>query len=200
MTRTIDCRNLECPKPVIMTKNALEGLNEGESLEIIVNALAPKENISRFLKNQNIEFSLESNSNETKILAIKGKSALELTNFDEFVCDITPKNEKVLYLNEERAGSGEVGINLLSKFLGALLQVEKKPKIIICVNNAVKMTTNRAHPSFKPLKDLEAAGVQILSCGSCLEAYKLVSDLAVGEISNAYEIIDILSTHEQIKL
>ena len=200
MTRTIDCRNLECPKPVIMTKNALEGLNEGESLEIIVNALAPKENISRFLKNQNIEFSLESGEKETRILAIKGKSALELTNFDEFVCDITPKSEKVLYLNDERAGSGDVGVNLLSKFLGAFLQVEKKPKFIICVNNAVKMTTDRSHPSFKPLKDLESAGVQILSCGSCLEAYKLVSDLAIGEISNAYEIIEILSTHEQIKL
>jgi len=183
-----------------MTKNALEGLNEGESLEIIVNALAPKENISRFLKNQNIEFSLESSEKETRILAIKGKSALELTNFDEFVCDITPKSEKVLYLNDERAGSGDVGVNLLSKFLGAFLQVEKKPKFIICVNNAVKMTTDRSHPSFKPLKELEAAGVQILSCGSCLEAYKLVSDLAIGEISNAYEIIDILSTHEQIKL
>jgi len=48
---TIDCRNLECPKPVIMTKNALDSLSEGESLEILVNALAPKENISRFLKN-----------------------------------------------------------------------------------------------------------------------------------------------------
>ena len=35
MTRTIDCRNLECPKPVIMTKNALEGLNEGESLKML---------------------------------------------------------------------------------------------------------------------------------------------------------------------
>ena len=162
--------------------------------------MAPKENISRFLKNQNIEFSLESNGTETKILAIKGKSALELTNFDEFVCDITPKNNKVLYLNDERAGSGDVGVNLLSKFLGAFLQVEKKPKFIICVNSAVKMTTDRSHPSFKPLKDLESAGVQILSCGSCLEAYKLVSDLAIGEISNAYEIIDILSTHEQIKL
>ena len=42
---TIDCRNLECPKPVIMTKNALDSLSEGESLEILVNALAPKENI-----------------------------------------------------------------------------------------------------------------------------------------------------------
>ena len=196
----IDCRNLACPEPVIRTKNALEGLKNGEKLEILVNSIAPKENISRFLKNQNVEFSVEQNAAETKITAVKGESKLELTNFDEFVCEITPKNKKtVVYLNEEYAGSGEVGVSLLAKFLGALLQVEK-PEYVICVNNAVKMTTNRAHPSFKPLKDLEAAGVKILSCGSCLEAYKLVSDLSVGEMSNAYEVMQILTTHEQIKL
>ena len=196
----IDCRNLACPEPVIRTKNALEGLKNGEKLEILVNSIAPKENISRFLKNQNVEFSVEQNGAETKITAVKGESKLELTNFDEFVCEITPKTKKtVVYLNEEYAGSGDVGISLLAKFLGALLQVEK-PEYVICVNNAVKMTTNRAHPSFKPLKDLEAAGVKILSCGSCLEAYKLVSDLSVGEMSNAYEVMQIFTTHKQIKL
>ena len=196
----IDCRNLACPEPVIRTKNALESLKVGEKLEILVNSIAPKENISRFLKNQNVEFSVEQNGAETKITAVKGESKLELANFDEFVCEITPKAKKtVVYLNEEYAGSGDVGVSLLSKFLGALLQVEK-PEYVICVNNAVKMTTNRAHPSFKPLKDLEAAGVKILSCGSCLEAYKLVSDLSVGEMSNAYEVMQILTTHEQIKL
>ena len=196
----IDCRNLACPEPVIRTKNALEGLKNSEKLEILVNSIAPKENISRFLKNQNVEFSVEQNGTETKITAVKGESKLELANFDEFVCEITPKNKKtVVYLNEEYAGSGDVGVSLLAKFLGALLQVEK-PEYVICVNNAVKMTTNRAHPSFKPLKDLEAAGVKILSCGSCLEAYKLVSDLSVGEMSNAYEVMQILTTHEQIKL
>ena len=196
----IDCRNLACPEPVIRTKNALESLKVGEKLEILVNSIAPKENISRFLKNQNVEFSIEQNGAETKITAVKGESKLELANFDEFVCEITPKAKKtVVYLNEEYAGSGDVGVSLLAKFLGALLQVEK-PEYVICVNNAVKMTTNRAHPSFKPLKDLEAAGVKILSCGSCLEAYKLVSDLSVGEMSNAYEVIQILTTHEQIKL
>ena len=197
----IDCRNLACPEPVIRTKNALEGLKSGEKLEILVNSIAPKENISRFLKNQNVEFSVEQNGAETKITAVKGESKLELTNFDEFVCEITPKNKKtVIYLNEEYAGSGDVGVSLLSKFLGALLQVENKPEYVICVNNAVKMTTSRAHAGFKPLKDLEAAGVKILSCGSCLEAYKLVSDLSVGEMSNAYEVMQILTTHEQIKL
>lgn len=196
----IDCRNLACPEPVIRTKNALESLKVGEKLEILVNSIAPKENISRFLKNQNVEFSIEQNGAETKITAVKGESKLELANFDEFVCEITPKTKKtVVYLNEEYAGSGDVGVSLLAKFLGALLQVEK-PEYVICVNNAVKITTNRAHPSFKPLKDLEAAGVKILSCGSCLEAYKLVGDLSVGEISNAYEIMQILTTHEQIKL
>ena len=196
----IDCRNLACPEPVIRTKNALESLKVGEKLEILVNSIAPKENISRFLKNQNVEFSIEQNGAETKITAVKGESKLELANFDEFVCEITPKTKKtVVYLNEEYAGSGDVGVSLLAKFLGALLQVEK-PEYVICVNNAVKITTNRAHPSFKPLKDLEAAGVKILSCGSCLEAYKLVSDLSVGEMSNAYEVMQILTTHEQIKL
>ena len=196
----IDCRNLACPEPVIRTKNVLESLKVGEKLEILVNSIAPKENISRFLKNQNVEFSVEQNGAETKITAVKGESKLELANFDEFVCEITPNNKKtVIYLNEEYAGSGDVGVSLLAKFLGALLQVEK-PEYVICVNNAVKMTTNRAHPSFKPLKDLEAAGVKILSCGSCLEAYKLVSDLSVGEMSNAYEVMQILTTHEQIKL
>ena len=197
----INCRNLACPEPVIRTKNALESLKVGEKLEILVNSIAPKENISRFLKNQNVEFSVEQNGAETKITAVKGESKLELTNFDEFVCEITPKTKKtVVYLNEEYAGSGDVGVSLLAKFLGALLQVDSKPEYVLCVNNAVKMTTNRAHPSFKPLKDLEAAGVKILSCGSCLEAYKLVSDLSVGEMSNAYEVMQILTTHEQIKL
>ena len=192
---------MACPEPVIRTKNALEGLKNGEKLEILVNSIAPKENISRFLKNQNVEFSVEQNGAETKITAVKGESKLELANFDEFVCEITPKAKKtVVYLNEEYAGSGDVGVSLLAKFLGALLQVDNKPEYVICVNNAVKMTTNRAHPSFKPLKDLEAAGVKILSCGSCLEAYKLVSDLSIGEMSNAYEVMQILTTHEQIKL
>ena len=196
----IDCRNLACPEPVIRTKNALDGLRVGEKLEILVNSIAPKENISRFLKSQNVEFSVLQNGAETKITAVKGESKLELTNFDKFACEIMPKTKKtVVYLNEEYAGSGDVGVSLLAKFLGALLQVEK-PEYVICVNNAVKMTTNRAHPSFKPLKDLEAAGVKILSCGSCLEAYKLVSDLSVGEMSNAYEVMQILTTHEEIKL
>nr|MCR4941513.1 DsrE family protein [Campylobacter sp.] len=84
--------------------------------------------------------------------------------------------------------------------LEAFMQIPNKPYAVILVNNAVKLTTDRAQPSFKALKNLEAAGVKILSCGSCLEAYGLVDKLGVGEMTNAFEVIDILSKYEEIKL
>ena len=106
----------------------------------------------------------------------------------------------VLFLNEESCGSGAVGKVLLANFLKSILNLENKPKMVICVNNAVFMTTNRTHESFAALKMLEENGIEILSCGSCLEAYKLVDKLAIGRITNAFEIMDILSKNEAIKL
>ncbi|WP_169975636.1 MULTISPECIES: sulfurtransferase-like selenium metabolism protein YedF [unclassified Campylobacter] len=196
----IDCRNLECPQPVINTKNALNELKEGEILEILVNAVAPKENISRFLTSQNIKFTMTEDNDEVIIRAVKSGAEIKSENFDEFLCKTPSKASKVIYISEEHAGSGPVGVGLMSKFIGALLQLETKPYAVICVNNAVKMTTDRGHVSFAPLKELEKAGVKILSCGSCLEAYKLVDKLSVGEITNAYEVVNMLAKYDVIKL
>ena len=196
----IDCRNLECPQPVINTKNALNELKEGENLEILVNSVAPKENISRFLTNQNIKFSIKENGDEATIIAVKSGAEIKSENFDEFICKTPNQTRKVVYINEEYAGSGAVGVGLMSKFIGALLQLETKPYAVICVNNAVKMTTDRGHVSFAALKELEKAGVKILSCGSCLEAYKLVDKLSVGEMTNAYEVVSLLAKYDVIKL
>ena len=52
----IDCRNLECPQPVINVKNALETLKIGESLEILLNSKASFENVPRFLTSQGQTF------------------------------------------------------------------------------------------------------------------------------------------------
>lgn len=196
----IDCRNLECPQPVINTKNALNELKNGEILEILVNAVAPKENISRFLTSQNIKFTMTEDNDEVIIRAVKSGAKIKSENFDEFLCKTPSKAGKVVYISEEYVGSGPVGVGLMSKFIGALLQLETKPYAVICVNNAVKMTTDRGHVSFTPLKELERAGVKILSCGSCLEAYKLVDKLSIGEMTNAYEVVSLLDKYDVIKL
>lgn len=197
----VDCRNLECPEPIIITKDTLNKIKIGDRFELVVNEIAPKENIKRFLTTNNISFKTEEDGNEL-IFFITKTNEIQNQDISQYNCEI-PTNatkQKLIYLNDDMAGSGEVGKNLLSKFLGAILNINNKPKTIICVNNAVFMTTNRSHVCYNVLKNLEANGIEIYSCGSCLEAYKLVDKLSIGKITNAYEVIDMLTKYEVIKL
>ena len=196
----LDCRNLNCPEPLLRTKKALGELKIAESLEILVNDVAPRENIKRFLAKNGFEAQISEAGADTLIKTVK-TDELKDTNIDDIYCDVAaPKRGKVIFLNEEQCGSGPIGKSLLAKFLGAALNLDERPVKVICVNNAVHITTNRGHECFEAIKKLNEAGAEILSCGSCLESYKLVDKLAIGEISNAYEIIDVLSKYEVIKL
>jgi peroxiredoxin family protein len=40
------------------------------------------------------------------------------------------------------------------------------------------------------LKQLEEKGVEILSCGTCLDFYNLKDKLSVGRVTNMYEIAE----------
>lgn len=196
----LDCRNLNCPEPLLRTKKALGELKIGESLEILVNDVAPRENIKRFLSKNGFEAQISQAGADTLIKTVK-TDELKDESIDDIYCDVTaPKRGRVIFLNEEQCGSGPIGKSLLAKFLGAALSLDEKPVKVICVNNAVHITTNRGHECFEAIKKLNEAGAEILSCGSCLEGYKLVDKLAIGEISNAYEIMDVLSKYEVIKL
>ena len=196
----LDCRNLNCPEPLLRTKKALGELKIGESLEILVNDVAPRENIKRFLAKNGFEAQISQAGADTLIKTVK-TDELKDANIDDIYCNVAaPKRGKVIFLNEEQCGSGPIGKSLLAKFLGAALNLDEKPVKVICVNNAVHITTNRGHECFEAIKKLNEAGAEILSCGSCLEGYKLVDKLAIGEISNAYEIMDVLSKYEVIKL
>ena len=196
----LDCRNLNCPEPLLRTKKALGELKIGESLEILVNDVAPRENIKRFLAKNGFEAQISQAGADTLIKTVK-TDELKDESIDDIYCDVAaPKRSKVIFLNEEQCGSGPIGKSLLAKFLGAALNLDEKPVKVICVNNAVRITTNRGHECFEAIKKLNEAGAEILSCGSCLEGYKLVDKLAIGEISNAYEIMDVLSKYEVIKL
>ena len=55
------------------------------------------------------------------------------------------------------------------------------------MNSGVRLAI-KGSGSLANLKKLEDRGVEILSCGTCLEFYKLTDTLAVGGITNMYEI------------
>ena len=48
-------------------------------------------------------------------------------------------------------------------------------------------------PSPEGLKALEAQGVEIMTCGTCLNFYGLTEKLAVGSVTNMYAIVEKLT-------
>ncbi|EAH7580439.1 sulfurtransferase-like selenium metabolism protein YedF [Campylobacter lari] len=181
----IDCRDLACPRPVIETKKALEELKENENLEILLNSQASKENVMRFLKSLNLEFNVKDLDDESIVSIVKDGNIVhnQEQNLQEY---------NVLFLKSDRVGEGELGKNLMLGFLKTLKDLPNKPVKILCVNDSVLMNTDYSHMAFEAMKELENLGVEIYSCGACLEFFGKSKELKIGKIGNAYEILNEL--------
>ena len=59
-------------------------------------------------------------------------------------------------------------------------------------NGGAKLTTEGS-ASLEDLKKLEAQGVEILTCGTCLDYYGLTEKLQVGGVTNMYTIVEKLA-------
>lgn len=77
-------------------------------------------------------------------------------------------------------------------FLYALSQLEELPKTVLFYNGGARLTVEGS-VSVQDLKNMEAQGVEILTCGTCLNYYGLTEKLAVGSVTNMYTIVEKLS-------
>ena len=91
-------------------------------------------------------------------------------------------------------GDGEeaLGKTLLKGFLYAVSQLPSLPQTILFYNTGARITCSGSD-SLEDLKFMEAQGVEILTCGTCLDYYKLKEMLAVGGVTNMYVIAEKLS-------
>ena len=91
----------------------------------------------------------------------------------------------VVYINSNRMGEGEdeLGKVLMRAFLKNVLEVEPKPEKIMFVNSGVFLNTIEEE-YFGIIEDLEKSGIEILSCGTCLDYYNLKDKLKYGSVTN----------------
>lgn len=188
----IDARGLACPKPVINTKKELDKIQDGYVITTVDNEIA-KENILKLAKSLNCEakvvkeekdlISIEIKKGENVIIKEKIDSALE---------------DKCIFISSDKMGSGndELGNVLIKGFIYTLTEAKPYPKHILLVNGGVKLSTEN-ESTVENLKILEEAGVEILSCGTCLDYYGLKEKLQVGSVTNMYTIVDILKNSSQ---
>ncbi|MCF6465699.1 sulfurtransferase-like selenium metabolism protein YedF [Clostridium sp. Cult2] len=188
MNIEVDARGQACPKPVIMTKKELDNIKEGIITTIVDNEVA-KENVSKLAKSSGYEYKVDKKSdNEYYIHITKG----EVSEGANVCIPDTFKDMTIAFSsNTMGEGSEELGKILIKSFIYTLTEATPFPSTLIFYNGGVHLTCEGSEV-IKDLKKLEAEGVEIISCGTCLDYFEIKDKLQVGEISNMYTIYEKL--------
>lgn len=196
MRKEIDGRGLECPLPVIHTKKALEEIKEGIITAVVDNKVA-KENIIRLANSMTYKVNIKESQGNYHIDIFKNQSQMnvDLMNINRKTRE---KKDLTILISKDCFGEGakELGEVLMKGYLYTLTEVEPRPKTIIFLNSGVKLAVEGSG-SLGNIKKMEASGVEIISCGACLDYYQVKDKLKVGIIGNMYEIAEKLSSSEK---
>ncbi|MBF1295243.1 MAG: sulfurtransferase-like selenium metabolism protein YedF [Parvimonas sp.] len=189
--KEVNAKGLACPQPLILTKKAVENSEEKDFLVIVDNDTAVK-NLEKFAKSSNLNFRFEKKSdNEFNVFVSKNSE----TNLQEptAFCSVEASSDTVIAISKDFMGNGseELGKILIKGFVYTSSEYEKLPKTIVFFNSGVKLTCEDS-PCIDDLQKLQDKGVEIISCGTCLDYFGLKEKLLVGEISNMYTIYETL--------
>ena len=188
----IDARGLNCPMPVINTKKELDKIESGLVITTVDNAIA-KENILKLANSLNCEAKVIKEEKDLISIEIKKGENVIIEKNENIALE-----DKCIFISSDKMGEGneELGKVLIKGFIYTLTESKPYPKHIILVNGGVKLSTEN-EATVENLKILEKSGVEILSCGTCLDYYGLKEKLQVGSITNMYTIVEIMKNSLQ---
>jgi selenium metabolism protein YedF len=181
----IDLKGMNCPLPVIETKRLVESRKVPE-LNVVLDNGPSRENVTRYLESQGYCVSVESDQGDTAVLhATKAEGA-------EAISVETGKKVLVL-IDGATVGRGDdlLGAVLMKSFLHTLKEIEPRPWRLIFINAGVKLAAEGSD-LLNVLNELEGIGVEILSCGTCLDFFRLKEKLVAGKVTNMYDIVTSL--------
>lgn len=184
----LDCRNQRCPAPVIETRKHLLA-NPETPLQVLVGDDVARDNIGRLADTLGYRVTVEPSGSGY---------ALELQpaggNTGSLEKDAGLSGKTVVFVASDRMGDGddELGGVLMKNFLLTLTQLTTPPDSVLFVNAGVKLAIAGA-ATLEALESLACAGIDIASCGLCLDYYGLKEQLAVGRVTNMLDIVETLS-------
>ncbi len=196
----IDARKLNCPQPLILTKNALEA-GENEITVLLDNDTA-KQNVLKYCNKMGHKSEVSEQNGDISIKITKTSSeACEIYEVSEETETVSKTGKEVKgYLigtNVLGSGSEDLGKLLMKGFIYTMTQIKPYPDFIIFLNSGVKLSSEGSD-SIEDLKQLLQAGTRIVSCGTCLDFYQLKEKLVVGEITNMYDIVEAISASDNV--
>lgn len=189
-SQTVDARGLACPMPVINTKKILDNIRAG-TITTIVDTYAARENVLTLARGMGCDVLVEQKDNDYYIQITK-------TDFCAPAKQGETGNTIVFCASSELGrGSAELGGILMKSFMFTLVESAEKPRAILFVNSGVYLTCEGS-PVLEHVRNLEEQGVEMLSCGTCLDYFKLKEKLLAGQVSNMYTIYEKLNEADKV--
>lgn len=196
---TVNAMGEACPLPVIKTKKAISERGTESDVEVLVDNETAVQNVMKMAKSQGGEVTDEKLGEGRYMVRIHfGEAALaKEQEAEEDGSAVT--GEALVVIASDRMGEGkeDLGKVLMKGFLFAVTQLEELPKAILFYNGGATLTAEGSD-SLEDLKNLEAQGVEILTCGTCLDYYELKEKLSVGSVTNMYTIVEMMNQASKI--
>ncbi len=199
MNKLIDAKGKECPIPVIMAKKEIDNGNKNFTIEVDNNIAV--QNLQKLANSQGLLIDIKEEDNIFKIVFINKDN--ECIECNEILNELEENKNQTgtwsIFVGKEIIGAGneELGKSLMKMFFYTIAEDTDLPKSILFMNDGVKVPTLNEQ-AIEHLKELEAKGVEILTCGACLNFYKLENELKAGKVSNMYDITKAMKESSKV--
>lgn len=197
--KEVDCRGLACPGPVVACSRLVKE-EAPSALAVLVDNAAAVENVSRFLRTSG--YAVASERREESLWRIRasrdGGSASDAAPQSQ-PAPSAPRGKTLVLITTETLGRGDdtLGARLMDNFLATLPELGDALWRIVLLNGGVRLAA-RPGKALDSLKALEAAGVSILICGTCLDFYQLLEKRAVGQTTNMLDVVSSLALADKV--
>ena len=200
-TVIVDAVGDQCPIPVVKATKALRELTEPGTLEVRVDNEIAVQNLTRMAAGNHLPVKSEKMGEHLFVVTMEvaepaGDTPVEAPGL---FCAPDARGDLVVAVDSETMGRGsdELGKLLMKSFVFAVTQLPKLPKTMLFYNGGAKLTVEGS-ASLEDIKGLEERGVEIMTCGTCLNYYGLTDKLAVGAVTNMYSIVEKLAGASRI--
>jgi selenium metabolism protein YedF len=201
MSELVDAKGLACPEPVIRTKKALDVCDD---VTVLVDNETALENVKRLASSSGCTVEVKEESGGIFRLDIKkgagnGRTMEPLSGCPGPQSTAEPAGPSVFVFASNVMGSGSdaLGTILMKAFIHTVVELERRPDVMIFYNTGVKLAASDSDV-IDDLKALEAKGAKLLVCGTCVNFFELTGKVGAGTVSNMYDIAGTLSTAGRI--
>lgn len=187
----VDARGQICPKPLILTRQALKENIVGTQIVVLIDNETSCQNVERFVRDNGMTPHISADGSEFILRFTKDAPELSAPDAEAYCVPARSGIDYVVALSSDTIGSDEaLGRVLVQGLLAALKAIEPLPTHLILYSRGVLLAMEGA-ATLPDLQAIAQRGIAIRLCGTCVDHYDMKQAVRVGEIVNMLTLMEL---------